>query len=1165
MKRSFVLGARAFIGSALLAVVATGCGKEVCSSGSGPVLEVKVTFADGLDRAAVLEFDSRVLVTHPSFSSTYPDYRSRRIGRMAFPDAARDGSETFVLDAGKHVARVVDSDGRYDLLVFIRVYDDEGQLLAEGRFRKVAQADQCYLSQSVRVSASGSCQDKAEGDLCPIQGGQARVCRDTGDGLGCQASSCGDGYVDLQAGELCDPGMSGAQVTCGANCLPLPVSATLWDTTTAGDPRPGWFAVATATSPPARERAAGAPTGSGYLLFGGRDAAGAPLGDAWLFDGSDWTPIDPGASPAPGPRWGHVMTYFPVEGKVVLFGGTDATSLESTPAATLDDLWSWDATDGWKQVSAVGAVPPPLHSAAFAAYDDGVEHGAVLFGGVRDTGGVSADLYLLTIGTNGDGTWTQPTPGGDPPGGRFGHSLAALPGGGGALILAGGQNASSARGGVYQVDLTTTPPTFSNRIAQNGTACSTSTPQCGIFRAMVPLPGTTTMLTYGGRQSPGKVAESHVTRLWDSSVAEVTNTSFIADGGMNAPLVTEGYVAFSLGGNVYLYGGRRPEEHGFPGELSDRTYVYDASGIGEPLDALSSKGIYCVAGDVSMTPGLLAFGPADASGVLPDVSSSLAVGELDGDGGADLVLGLPGSRETVEGIGVPMAGVTYLLETSASGDQKVSPSDQRFKVFQGPEPAPGSDRLAWMGAALAVGDLNGDGVDDLVLGAPARADDGAVYIVFGGERVDETNEQGQVPITDTHSSMLFESTADSKKHGMFLAETAGSSDVPDRFGYAVAVGDLDGDGFGDLVVGAPTRGEGGAESGAVYLVSGGEGISYPNGGADVHIEEASVHRRILRSSTAGLRLGVSLAVGDVNGDGVADLLVGTAPEAGVGCEPPACGAVAVLWGRPALFAGEDELALESLDAEDGVLLSVSAEADDPLRGMGARVVAVDLDLDGRAEVATALHRPDALLGTPDAVVIFRGQGLEETFGPGGVDAGQGTHLLLRAPGGQPSGLGLHLARGDVNGDRRADLLIGAPYQSWQGSLSGVSSPVKLEHAGALHVVLGSARARLWDAGGPLVIGEPAGFDAPDGPPVALLSVYGGLSEGYLGAASATLRRRDVLRMGEIEDDTAVWQPGWFQVNKDLRFQGRLRFLLLGHLLPCGIEVACPLPGAGSSD
>lgn len=1174
MKRFWMQVLRCAFAATLLALVVAGCGKEVCKGGIGPVFEVKAQFdfAGLRDRAAVLEFDSRIVVKDPSFSRPYPDYTSRRIGRMVFPDAARDGSETFVLDPGKNVQRVMGASRRYEVLLFIRVYDDTGQLLAEGRFRKEARADQCYLSQSVRVSASGSCEDKVEGDLCPLSGSQARVCQDTGDGLRCHDSSCGDGYVDLQAGELCDPGMSDASVTCGRNCLPLPVSTTLWDTTTLGSPHPSWLELSTPTSPPARERAAGASMGSDYLLFGGRDATGHPLGDAWLFDGSSWTPVDAG-NPSPPARWGHVMTYFPREEKVVLFGGTDIVSQDSTPVATMQDLWSWDAAEGWSEVSVTGpTVPPPLHSAALAEYADGDTDGAMLFGGVGGDGSVSSDLYLLTMDATGQGTWTQPSLSGDIPSGRFGHSLAPLPDHSGALILAGGQNATDMLGGVYEVDLTTNSPSFHNRVDNNGTSCSGSPPQCGSFRAMVPLSGGPEMLVYGGRSSARQVAEHHVTRLWDSLQHEVTDESFVADGGMNVPLVTEGYVAFSLGEKMFLYGGRRPEEHGFFGEISDRTWVYDASGIGEPADYLSPKRVFSSAGEMSMTSGLLSLGAADASGVLPDVSSALVVGDLDGDGGYDLALGMPGSRKTLTGVSSKPAGLTYVFETSVPGDQKLIATGGPWKVFFGPKSRAWSDRGAWLGAALAAGDLNGDGIDDLVLGAPARAEGGGVYIVFGGARVSGTNELGQIPITDTPSPLIFESTDDSPKHAMFLAETTDASPAPDQFGYAVAVGDLDGDGFGDVAMGAPLRGDAAAEAGAVYLVSGGEAISYPNGGAGAHIGEANVRRRVLRSSTIGLRLGVSLAVGDVNGDGIVDLLVGSAPDAGADCTPPACGAVVVIWGRPNLFAGGEDLALEALDPQDGVLLAASAS--DDLRGMGSRVVSVDLDVDGRAEVATALHRPDARLGTPDAVAIFRGQGMEETFGPGGIDAGQGTHLLLRTPAGQPSGLGLHLARGDVNGDRREDLLIGAPYEAWTGNLSGPTLPVKLSHAGALHVVLGSRRATLWDAGGELVIGENAGFDSTDGPPIALLSIYGGLSEGYLGSASATIRRRDATRttrieedptLNQIENDTVVWQPGWFLSTGAERFQGGLRFLLLGHLLPCGREAACPLPAVDSTD
>jgi len=491
------------LAAALLALVVAGCGKEVCKEGTGPVFEVKVIF-DGLnDRAAVLEFDSRVYLDQEPPNSTYWDYATRRIGRMAFPESARDGSETFVFDPGRYARSLIDAAVPFDYLVFIRVYDNQGLLLAEGRYRKSASTGGCYLSQTVHVSASGSCKDKEEGDLCPVRNGTVQVCREAGNGLTCQDSTCGDGYVDSQAGEMCDPGMSGADLECGQNCLPLPVHRTLWNQTTSGEPRPGWFEVRTTTSPPPRERAAGAVMGSGYLLFGGRDQDGVALGDTWRYDGSDWVPEDVGAA-APAPRWGHVMTYFPTEDKVVLFGGTDVSE-DSTTVATFNDLWVWDAQHGWEQVSAAGDVPPPLHSAALAYIEEGSGQQAMLFGGMNGEAVISNGLYLLSTDGSGSWTWTQKTISGVSPGGRYGHSLSPFPGRSGALILAGGQSSTAVLKGLYEVHpLDATP--FATLIPDG--SCNTTLVSCGSFRQMVPLPGTSKVLVYGGRRSPEQGATS---------------------------------------------------------------------------------------------------------------------------------------------------------------------------------------------------------------------------------------------------------------------------------------------------------------------------------------------------------------------------------------------------------------------------------------------------------------------------------------------------------------------------------------------------------------------------------------------------------------------------------------------------------------------------------
>jgi len=166
-----------------------------------------------------------------------------------------------------------------------------------------------------------------------------------------------------------------------------------------------------------------------------------------------------------------------------------------------------------------------------------------------------------------------------------------------------------------------------------------------------------------------------------------------------------------------------------------------------------------------------------------------------------------------------------------------------------------------MGRALAAGDFNGDGYDDLASAAPGEAlgslsDAGAVIVNWG------------TAFGLTHAGSL-----------LFTPESLGGSDEADgRFGYALAAGDFNGDGEDDLAIGQPGYDLGGGvqDIGHVWIV-----IGHPSafGGTVITRFQSDAGG----SNEAGDEFGAALATGDFNGDGYDDLAVGAPGEdAGAG-------------------------------------------------------------------------------------------------------------------------------------------------------------------------------------------------------------------------------------------------------------------------------------------
>jgi unsaturated chondroitin disaccharide hydrolase len=405
--------------------------------------------------------------------------------------------------------------------------------------------------------------------------------------------------------------------------------------------------------------------------------------------------------------------------------------------------------------------------------------------------------------------------------------------------------------------------------------------------------------------------------------------------------------------------------------------------------------VYGGSGGLSST-GAAQFGQGAAGGVAEpndNFGSALASGDFNRDGYADLAAGAPGEDAS--------GGAVNVVNGSAAG-LTASGAKQLTQATAGGQTESGDI----FGQALVAADFNGDGYADLAVGTPGEDIAGAVDIgyatVFYG---------GASGLSATGARTFSQNTA------------GGTSVQSDRFGEALAAGGFNDDARADLAVGAP--GDGG-EAGAVSILYGTAGGLTSSGATQLSQSFASGY------TESGDHFGAALATGLFNGDTRTDLVVGAPNEstaAGTGT-----GAVNVIYGsaRGLVGTGSKELVQASAGG--------TAERDDLF---GSALAAGDFDSDGHSDVAVGAPYEDISAGYDAGVVnVMRGSA-------GGLTSSGARELTQGFAGGQSEAIdrfGWELGAGDYNGDARADLVGGAPYEDTAGGTD----------AGVFNVVYGSA-------------------------------------------------------------------------------------------------------------
>lgn len=368
-------------------------------------------------------------------------------------------------------------------------------------------------------------------------------------------------------------------------------------------------------------------------------------------------------------------------------------------------------------------------------------------------------------------------------------------------------------------------------------------------------------------------------------------------------------------------------------------------------------------------------------------------GDINNDGIDDFIIGTRNAFVPESGNRGGTAYVVFGSNGLSSVDLAALDGTNGFRVT-------GTQDNAYTGRSVSsAGDINGDGFDDIIVGAwRTNPNNGAAYVIFGSD--------------GGFSSQIVGPNLDGSAGFQIISSVTAS------LGYSVSgAGDVNGDGFADVILGMPSF-EG--STGRAVIVFGHSG---PFAGS---INAASGAQLDGASGQVGRQVA---GAGDINGDGFDDVMVATNYGNAGGSNS---GTIYVVFGRAAGW--DTALDLGAMTGTEGFVIA-GADVED-LAGISISR-AGDVNADGFADIIIGANKADPHGNNSGAAYVVFGKA--SGFGALDLSDLDGTNGFKIFGGGTEAWAGRSVAAaGDVNGDGIDDILVGAPYAYGGGGSRGTA-------------------------------------------------------------------------------------------------------------------------------